>query len=82
MLQAAGYSPIYGDRPLDDPTLIHVKEALETLLGAHEPCPGLTVDRHWNIVRTNRARAVVGESRSGVRTSSGSHQVNYRPSLS
>jgi transcriptional regulator with XRE-family HTH domain len=55
MLLAAGYSPIYRDRPLDDPTLIHAKDALELLLRAHEPYPALTVDRHWNIVGTNRA---------------------------
>ena len=55
MLLAAGYSPIYGDRPLEDPTLIHAKATLEALLRAHEPYPALTVDRHWNIVSANRA---------------------------
>jgi hypothetical protein len=55
MLLAAGYAPIYGDRPLDDPTLIHASAALELLLKAHEPYPALTVDRHWNIVGANRA---------------------------
>jgi transcriptional regulator with XRE-family HTH domain len=55
MLLAAGYSPIYGDRPLDDPTLAHAKSALELLLKAHEPYPALTVDRRWNIVGANQA---------------------------
>ena len=55
MLLAAGYSPSYGDRSLEDPTLIHAKAALELLLRAHEPYPALTVDRHWNIVGANRA---------------------------
>jgi len=55
MLLAAGYSPIYGDRALEDPTLTHAKAALELLLRAHEPYPALTVDRHWNIVGANRA---------------------------
>jgi len=55
MLLAAGYSPIYGDRALEDPTLIHAKAALELLLSAHEPYPALTVDRQWNIVGANRA---------------------------
>lgn len=54
MLLAAGYSPIYGDRPLDDPTLSHAKAALELGLRAHEPYPALTVDRHWNIAGANR----------------------------
>src|SRR5579863_4192414 len=55
MLLAAGYSPVYGDRPLEDPTLIHAKAAIDRLLKAHEPYPALTIDRHWNIVGTNRA---------------------------
>jgi transcriptional regulator with XRE-family HTH domain len=55
MLLAAGYSPIYGDRPLEDPTLIQAKTALELLLSAHEPHPALIVDHHWNIVGANRA---------------------------
>jgi transcriptional regulator with XRE-family HTH domain len=42
MLLAAGYSPIYRDRPLEDPTLIHAKTVLELLLRAHEPYPALT----------------------------------------
>jgi transcriptional regulator with XRE-family HTH domain len=57
MLLAAGYSPVFPDRSLKDPTLIHAKAALETLLKAHEPYPALIVDRHWNIVDFNRALA-------------------------
>ncbi|UWZ86785.1 helix-turn-helix domain-containing protein [Occallatibacter riparius] len=55
MLLAAGYSPVYGDRRLEDPTLAHARTALELLLKAHEPYPALTVDRHWNIVGANAA---------------------------
>ncbi|MGO4213793.1 helix-turn-helix domain-containing protein [Terriglobus sp. 2YAB30_2] len=57
MLLAAGYSPIYGDRSLQDPTLTHAMAALESLLRAHEPYPALLVDRQWNIVGTNQALA-------------------------
>lgn len=55
MLLAAGFSPVYRERTLEDPTLSHAKSALELLLAAHEPYPALTVDRHWNIVGANRA---------------------------
>lgn len=55
MLLAAGYSPVFRDRPLEDPTLTHAKAALELLLRAHEPYPALIVNRHWNIVSANRA---------------------------
>lgn len=62
MLLAAGYSPVYRERSLEDPTLTHAKAALELLLAAHEPYPALTVDRHWNIVGANRALgALLGE---------------------
>ncbi len=57
MLLAAGYSPIYGDRSLQDPTLTNAIAALERLLRAHEPYPALIVDRHWNIVTANQALA-------------------------
>jgi transcriptional regulator with XRE-family HTH domain len=57
MLLAAGYSPLYGHRSLQDPTLPHAKAALERLLRAHEPYPALIVDRHWNIVGANQALA-------------------------
>ncbi|KAA6459108.1 helix-turn-helix transcriptional regulator [Acidobacteria bacterium AB60] len=55
MLLAAGYSPVYGDRRFDDPSLRQAKSALEVLLRAHEPYPALVVDRHWNIIEANRA---------------------------
>jgi len=55
MLLAAGYSPIYRHRPLEDPALMRAKATVELLLKAHEPFPALALDRHWNIVVANRA---------------------------
>jgi transcriptional regulator with XRE-family HTH domain len=55
MLLAAGYAPVFTDRPLDDQSLSQAKAAIETLLSAHEPFPALAVDRHWNLVTANRA---------------------------
>jgi transcriptional regulator with XRE-family HTH domain len=54
LLLAAGYAPLYGERPLSDPTLASVRVALQSLLDAHEPAPALAVDRHWNLVAHNR----------------------------
>ena len=54
MLTAAGYAPLYGDRPLSDPALATVRDALQRLLDAHEPWPALAVDRHWHLVAHNR----------------------------
>src|SRR5215216_3160560 len=53
MLVAAGYAPMYRERPLDDPALAAARQAVELLLKSHEPYPALAVDRHWNLVAAN-----------------------------
>jgi transcriptional regulator with XRE-family HTH domain len=57
LLLAAGFAPIFQERSLDDPALRPAREAIETLLRAHEPFPALAIDRHWNLVAANRAIA-------------------------
>lgn len=54
LLAAAGYAPLYPERPLADPGLAVARGALQRLLDAHEPWPALAVDRHWNLVAHNR----------------------------
>src|SRR6187551_139907 len=49
LLVAAGYAPMYRERPLDDPGLAAAKEAVQLILRSHEPYPALAVDRHWNL---------------------------------
>ena len=58
-LQAAGYAPLYTERPLSDPALATARAALERLLRAHEPWPALAVDRHWNLLAHNRPVALL-----------------------
>jgi transcriptional regulator with XRE-family HTH domain len=53
LLVAAGYAPMYRERPLDDPALSVARQAVELILKSHEPYPALAVDRHWNLVATN-----------------------------
>jgi transcriptional regulator with XRE-family HTH domain len=55
LLVAAGFAPVFGDRPLTDPALGRALAAVERLLAAHEPNPALVLDRHWNIVAANAA---------------------------
>jgi transcriptional regulator with XRE-family HTH domain len=55
LLTAAGYAPMYAERPLDDPALQAARAAVELVLKGHEPYPALAVDRHWNLVSYNRA---------------------------
>jgi transcriptional regulator with XRE-family HTH domain len=54
LLAAAGFAPIYRERPLADPALSAAREAVELVLKAHEPYPALLVDRHWNMLASNR----------------------------
>jgi transcriptional regulator with XRE-family HTH domain len=54
LLVAAGYAPMYRERPLDDPALAAAREAVQLILRGHEPFPALAVDRHWNLVAANR----------------------------
>lgn len=54
LLVAAGYAPMYKERPLDDPALAPARQAVELILKSHEPYPALAVDRHWNLVAANR----------------------------
>jgi transcriptional regulator with XRE-family HTH domain len=61
LLLAAGYAPRYAERGLDDVGMQQVRSALERLLRAHEPNPGLVLDRQWNVVLANRsAMALAG----------------------
>lgn len=54
LLVAAGFAPAFPDRAFDDPALAAARQAVETVLKAHEPYPALAVDRHWNLVFANR----------------------------
>lgn len=55
LLVAAGYAPVFPERPLDDPALEAARRAVERVLQGHEPYPALAVDRRWNLVAMNRA---------------------------
>jgi transcriptional regulator with XRE-family HTH domain len=57
LLAAAGYAPMFSERPLDDPALVAAREAIEHLLRAHEPNPAVAIDRHWTLVANNQAAA-------------------------
>jgi transcriptional regulator with XRE-family HTH domain len=57
LLVAAGFAPIFPERPLGDPALEAVRRAMDLVLAGHEPYPALAVDRHWTLVKANRAVA-------------------------
>lgn len=55
LLLAAGYAPRYSETRLDAPGLDAVRSALQRLLDAHDPYPGLALDRCGNVVLANAA---------------------------
>ena len=55
LLTAAGFAPIFAERPLDDTALAPARKAIDRLLAAHEPFPAIAIDRHWTLVTGNRA---------------------------
>lgn len=55
LLIASGFSPVYQERPLDDPELRGARRAVDVILAGHEPFPALAVDRHWMLVASNAA---------------------------
>ena len=54
LLIAAGFAPLYRERPLADPALAAARAAVERVLTGLEPCPAFAVDRHWQMVAHNR----------------------------
>ncbi|EWS54011.1 MULTISPECIES: helix-turn-helix domain-containing protein [unclassified Methylibium] len=57
LLLAAGFAPRFPETPLSSPDLDGVQRALRRLLDAHDPYPGVALDRHWNVVLANAAAA-------------------------
>ncbi len=64
-LTAAGYAPIYGARPLNDPEMTQVMGAVRMMLANHEPFPAVAIDRAWSIRLANapfdRLTAMLGD---------------------
>jgi transcriptional regulator with XRE-family HTH domain len=53
LLVAAGYAPRYAETALDDASMGRV--AVQRLLDAHDPYPGVVLDRAWDVVAANDA---------------------------
>lgn len=54
LLVAAGFAPLFPERPLDDPALLAARRTVDLVLAGHEPYPALALDRHWTMVAANR----------------------------
>lgn len=53
LLLSAGYAPAFQERSLTE--LVAARQAIEQILEAHKPYPAFAIDRHWDIVLSNRA---------------------------
>ena len=54
-LTAAGFAPIFRARPLGDPQMNQIMNAVQMMLTNHEPFPAVAIDRGWNIRLANKA---------------------------
>jgi transcriptional regulator with XRE-family HTH domain len=61
LLVAAGYAPVYPERPLQDPALGAARKVIDLVLAGHEPYPALAIDRHWTRLWEN-ARDEAGDA--------------------
>lgn len=59
LLLAAGFAPRYQSRSLEDAALSPARAAVQRLLDAHDPYPGVVIDRCWNIVGANAAASAL-----------------------
>jgi transcriptional regulator with XRE-family HTH domain len=73
LLLAAGFAPVFQERPLQDPELAGARQAVDLVLAGHEPYPALAVDRHWTLLAANRA---VAPLQAGVSPALLQHPVN------
>lgn len=55
LLVAAGYAPMFPERPLADPALAAARAAIDLVLERQKPYPAFALDRHWRIAASNRA---------------------------
>lgn len=55
LLNAAGFAPVFPERPLDDPAMHAARKAVDLILAGHEPYPALAIDRHWSMIASNKA---------------------------
>ncbi len=68
LLAAAGLPPAYPHPPVSGSRLGPYLAAVRQLLAAHEPYPGMVLDRHWNAERNDLHRRD-SRGRDGVQVS-------------
>jgi transcriptional regulator with XRE-family HTH domain len=54
LLVAAGYAPSYRETALTTPEMERVRHAIALILEHQEPYPAFVMNRHWDVLMTNR----------------------------
>ncbi|MGK2316133.1 helix-turn-helix domain-containing protein [Gordonia rhizosphera NBRC 16068] len=55
LLLAAGHAPRYSEEPFDAAAMGRIRASVQRILNAHNPYPGIALDRVWNVVVANDA---------------------------
>jgi transcriptional regulator with XRE-family HTH domain len=76
LLLASGFSPRYGQRPIDHRQMAPVREALQHLLSVHDPFPAWVLDPCWNLLQCNRGADVLVASITGRKLSEQVGELN------
>ena len=65
LLVAAGYAPEFAATALEAPELAQVRRAIDAIVAHQEPYPAFVINRHWDVLATNRAAVRVAEHLRG-----------------
>lgn len=53
LLTAAGLAPAYAERSLSEEQMRPMRDAVDWMLGRHDPYPAFAMDRHWRVQKMN-----------------------------
>lgn len=55
LLHAAGFAEVFRNRNWNDEELAQARQAVEWTLQRHDPFPAIALDKHWTVIKANRA---------------------------
>ena len=55
LLLAAGFAPVFEERPIDHAAMAPIRDVISLVLSGNDPNPTTVIDRRWNLVDANAA---------------------------
>lgn len=55
LLHAAGFAEVFRHRQWNDAELAQARQSVEWTLQRHDPFPAMALDKHWTVIKANRA---------------------------